>query len=435
MAREMALARPAGGSFAPRLELRRKVVGASVDEDASDTQLDTTRLEPELRALKDFSIQYHDWRHLEPSDIVTILQNGPPTGPADFRLLAIAIFAGTAQACMHGWYWAPSAGCPGAAQVDCKHLRRPCSRLHAPEKAPELDKQLKAVGDGKVRITCVANTHPLDLGVRMMSHRGSRVAVVRYTSMRDPRNEPPTTAIGTQPSYARYTHCREDQLFFRTSYWQAFERMKCDINASVGDSLDLGGLIYTPGVGIMRGPIEEGALWYQDAPRADVIWVALPPRPQLAEQEQYAHERDRNAMARVVDRIFMWAAASAVDILVLPPLGCGAHGCQHPSLDVADIIYRTAQRYAQYIPEVCIGSDWVQPLDAEGSNRWWDAFADAAQNGRPPIKKPPPSLISQKFAELQATGILYGAKDFDAMLEKHRKLNRPKPRQQRMTFL
>lgn len=420
--------------MAPQLGLRRRVVGQSVDED--DPQLDTTRLDPEMRALADFPIQMADWRHLEPSDVATLFASGPPAGTVDLRLLAIALFMGTAQACMRGWYWAPSASCPGATQVDCKHLTRPCSRLHMPGKAPPSG-ALKIVAAGAARITCVANCHPLDLGARMLSRTGSRVAVVRYTSARDPRNEPPTMASATQPGKVRYTHCREDQIFLRSTYWQAFERMKSDINANVGESLDLGGLIYTPGVGILRGPLEEGALWHQEPPRADIMWVALPPRPQLAEQEQYAHEHDRDAMTRVVDRIFLWAAANKVDVLVMPPLGCGAHGCQHPSLDVADIIHRTAQRYAQYIPEVCIGSDLPPHIEPDGtsSNKWWDAFADAVQNGRPPISKCPVAVLATASKKLRQAGVLYGAKDFDALLEKNRKLNRPKPRTPRMTFL
>jgi len=419
-------------AMAPRVTGRRRLVGASVDEDASDRQLDTTRLESELRALKDFPIQLADWRHLEPSDIVNLFTTASPAGRADLRLLSIGLFTGTAQACMHGWYWAPSAGCPGASKVDCQHLTRPCSRLHLPDKIPLLP-SIKAVDDAEVRITCAANCHPLDLGARMMSRTGSRVAVVRYTSMRDPRNEPPTASPGQPPKSVRYTHCREDQIFFRTTYWQAFERMKCDINGNVGDALDLGGIIYTPGVGMLRGPLEEGALWYQEPPRADIIWVALPPRPQLAEQDQYAQDRDRNSMTRIVDRVFHCAAAAGVDVLVMPPLGCGSHGCQHPSLDVADIIHRTAQRYAQHIPQVCIGSDLPLHFASDGSvtNTWWDTFAEAVTNGRPNISSCPMPTIIPAYPKLRKAG----GKDFDAMLEKNRKLTRPKPRTPRKTFL
>jgi len=416
------------GSMAPQIGLRRRVVGNSL-EDTSDFQLDTTRLEPELRCLKDFPIQITDWRDLEPSDVVELFRMGPPS---DLRLLAIAIFAGTAQACMHGWYWSPYPSCPAAGQVDCGHLLRPCSRLHMLDAEPPPG-SFTPVGDGEVRITCEPNCNPMDLGIAKMKKAGSRVAVVRYTSTCDPRNEPPTTARGAQPRFARYTHCREDAVFIRTSYWQAFERMNCDINAPVGECLDRGGLIYTPGVGILRGPVEEGAMWYQDPPREDIIWVAVPPRPQLAEQEQYAHEQDRDAMERVVDRIFLWAASNGVDVLVMPPLGCGAYGCQHPCLDVADIINRTAQRYAHLIPDVCIGSDWpahFQPNDNNG-NRWWDSFADAVQNGRPPIDQSPMTNIRPSMPKLHKAD----GKDFEALLEKNRKLAGMKGSTKRRTFL
>jgi hypothetical protein len=129
-------------------------------------------------------------------------------------------------------------------------------------------------------------------------------------------------------------------------------------------------------------------------------------------------------MTRIVDRVFSWAAHNGVDALVLPPLGCGAHGCQHPSLDVADIIYRTAQKYAAYIPQVCVGSDGSE------TSRWWDTFADAVQNGRPAIDKCPLAVTIPPYPRLRRVG-----KDFDALLEKQRKLTRPKPRTPRMTFL
>jgi len=415
---------------------RSKVGNLLLDEDASDIQFDTTRLEPELRMLKDFPIKMSDWRYLEAADICALYNTGLPAIAGDLRLLSIAIFTGTAQACMHGWYWAPSASCPGAVQVDCGHVLRPYSRLHTLEKVPP-PLPLKSSSEGAVRITYAANCHPLDLGVRMMSRSGSRVAVVRYTSTRDSRNDPPTTSIGTQASFARYTHCREDQVFLRTTYWQAFERMKCDINTNVGDALDDGGLIYTPGVGILRGPLEEGALWYEDPPRVDIIWVALPARPQLAEQEQYANERDRNTMARTVDRIFAYAAANGVDILAMPPLGCGSHGCQHPSLDVADIIHRTAQRYVQYVPEVCIGSDQLPHIEPDGSipnNTWLDGFADAVQNGRLPADTSSKFIVP--ISRPKIPGLRAGGKDFEALLEKNRKLaGRKKSCTPRRTFL
>jgi len=406
-----------------------RVVGASpVDEEPSEDR-DSTRLEHEWQALREFQIQLLDYRHLEPQDVCTLFAEEQRSGKTGaLRLLSIAIFTGTAQACMKGNYWAPSASTPGAVQVDCQHLTRPVSRLHLLDKSPPPG-ALKPRGppDATPRITCAVNCHPLDMAARMVSRTGSRIAVVRYSSDKDPRNEPPITSpANTQARSARYTHLREDQIFTRTSYWQAFERMTSDLNATVTDSLDMGGLIYTPGVGVLRGPIEEGAIWYQDPPRVDVLWVSLPPRLELTEQEQYAHERDRNATVRVVDRIFLWAAANEVDVLIMPPLGCGAMGCQHPRLDIGDIINRAAFRYAQYIPHVCVTSDWPEHSDPG----WWQGFADAVHNGRPAIAKCPVPVTVPPYPKPRV------CKDTASLVDQRpKRISRSKPRSARKTYL
>lgn len=380
---------------------------------SGETPSEPTRLEPEFRILRDFSPRpaRDDYRHLDPADIIEHFRGSQGTGGSEGRTrLATAIFAGTAQACMRGTLWAPSFNCPGAVQVDCRHLAKASSRLYSADKMPPLD--ALAGRGGNVRITCHA-CHPLDVcpSICAQGAESLHIAVVRFSSMRDFRNE----------SF-RYGHLREDQLFLRTTYFQSFEKLAADINASIGESLNQEGLIYTPGVGVLRGPIDEGALWFQEPPRADVIWVGLPPRPQLEEQQQYAHEKDRQAMVRVVERIFAWAAAHGVDTLVMPPLGCGTHSCQHPGLDVADIIHLAAHRYARYIHHVCVASD--HPAHFEGG--WWDAFADAAQNGRPDIIRPmkykvPPFPLMKKTSE--------------ALADKAARATKSTPRTWRNTFL
>jgi hypothetical protein len=229
-------------------------------------------------------------------------------------------------------------------------------------------------GDG-VKIACYGHRHPLDVVEQVLSGRTrERVAVVRCTAIKDHRNY-----------IVRYAHCLEDQLFLRTSYYQSFEKMEAQIHAKIGESLDNGGLIYTPDVGILRGPLVDGAVWYKEAPRADVVWVAIPSQPRLGEQSQYACDAQKNHMLKIVDGVFAWAAAQEVDVLVLPPLGCGTpSGCVHPPLDVAHIIHTTAHRYGQYIPQVCVASDWPHHFE----NGWWESFVHAAQYGRPPITRP-----------------------------------------------
>eukprot|EP00747_Dinoflagellata_sp_TGD_P164653 gnl/TRDRNA2_/TRDRNA2_184885_c0_seq1.p1 gnl/TRDRNA2_/TRDRNA2_184885_c0~~gnl/TRDRNA2_/TRDRNA2_184885_c0_seq1.p1 ORF type:complete len:415 (-),score=68.36 gnl/TRDRNA2_/TRDRNA2_184885_c0_seq1:125-1369(-) len=405
-------AKSAAGAV-PLTSARRRRL-ASLLGTEEEKHVDESRLEEAIGELRrEFDASIRDWRRLEPQEIMMRFK-GAKERAEHRNLLATAVFVGTAQACLRGKYWSPHASCPGAVEVDCRHLARPSSRLYLADKTPAQN-SLK-VRSGGVRIFCTANAHPLDAGARVLAacHSGAqhrRVAVVRFSAMRDRRNE-----------VIRYAHCREDQLFLRSTYYQSFENMETEIHAPIGDSLDLGGIIYTPGVAVLRGPIEEGALWFQDPPRVDVIWVAVDPRPRLAEQGQYADAKDRDAMSRAIDRVFAWAAYHEVDTLVMPPVGCTMHGCNHPSLDVADVIYKTAMRYGPYISQVCLASDY--PSHFEGG--WWDHFTDAVQNGRPAIVRPqkipvPPYPLLKK--------------DSAALAEKARRLNRRAPRAFRHTFL
>lgn len=301
-------------------------------------------------------------------------------------------------------------------------MRRPMSRLyHAdrmpPQPYPPGDPRARDNCGGTVQISCSAHCHPLDVCVGMGAGlEGRRVAMVHFTGVRDSRNEA-----------TRYTHFIEDQLFLRTTYFQCYEKLGVDIDAPVGMSIDQGGLIYTPGVGILRGPLQEGALWLVEPPRADVIWVGLrPPRPPLAEQGQYADERDRLTMASVIDRIFALAAANEVDTLVLPPLGCGTHGCHHPALDVADMIHDVAHRYGQHIQQVVVASDCPMHF----RDGWWEAFANAVQNGRPPIEHVVERDVPPYPRGLRGTS---GARTA-ALAEKHRRIIQ-KPRTPRQKFI
>lgn len=368
---------------------------------------DESRLLDELADLKAFDANVRDWRQLDPKDI-EVYWNASKASPDSRALLAKAVFVGTMQACLRGRYWAPSYTCEASHEVDCSLLGAPMSLILMPEKLPPLRTRCN-----KAKISCFPRCHPLDAAAYLSENAppDRHVAVVRYSSMGDTRNE-----------VFRYGNCREDQIFLRTTYARGFERMETEIHAQIGDALDLSFLIFTPGVVLLRGPIEEGALWYQNPPRLDVIWAALPPRPQLAEQSQYAFEKEKKIVEHIVDSIFAWAAAKEVDTLVLPPLGCGAYGCSHPHLDVADIIHRAVEKYHEYIDQVCIASD--TPAHFEGE--FFQEFAQAVQNGRPPIHKTnrvpvPPFPRSRKSPE--------------ALAEKYKKMNRSSPRTFRNTFL
>merc|ERR1719335_1195297 len=97
---------------------------------------------------------------------------------------------------------------------------------------------------------------------------------------------------------------------------------------------------------------------------------------------QYATEEDSETMGVIIDRIFACAAWHEVDVLVLPPIGCGAHGCNHPALEVADHLHKAALKYGNQIANVVLASD--HPSHFEGE--LWEHLSRAFQNGRPPVK-------------------------------------------------
>mmetsp|Transcript_41379 Transcript_41379/g.88160 ORF Transcript_41379/g.88160 Transcript_41379/m.88160 type:complete len:380 (+) Transcript_41379:99-1238(+) len=332
--------------------------------------LDPRLSESLIRLKQGFDVPLTDWRCLEPSDIIRHTQS---LDPGARSLLATAIFAGTTQACMQGSYWAPSFGCPGAAEVSCAHLARPISCHYPVGKRPNLQ-GLPQNKEGQT-ISAPAEQNALDACARL-SHMPPthRVVLMRFTAFRDTRSRS-----------IRYGHCSEDQIFLRTTYPQAFERMEGDICANVEDCLDKGGIIYTSGVGLLRGPIVEGALWFREPPKIDVLWVALPGHVALGEEDEYANEKDRNDMAGLLDRAFACAAGHGATAVVLPPVGVGVLGCNHPGLDVADLIHKTAQKYSGYFAHVCIASDIQKQRSVEG----WADFAKACQQGRPPFQRIP----------------------------------------------
>lgn len=387
------------------------------------------RLDPELRELAALGLD-RDWRQLAPGEIISLVRDSQLTaGIGGFSsalkrsrgllsarssaLVARAVFVGTAQACYRGLYWAPSYEDPGAEEVKCGHLNS-VSRIYAPDYMPRQDVLQRQERDQIACVTHFANCHPIEACARIAAAAApqhKRIAMVHYTSIHDARNDS-----------MDYSHPFEDQLFLRTNYFQAFERMNADVGQARGAAIDAGGLVFTPGVGILRGALAEGALWLREPVRADVLWVGLDPRPQREEQEQYAQAEDRQAMAQVIDRIFALAASHEVDALVFPPLGCGTHGCHHPALDVADLFCEAMPRWQRQFDEIAFASDWPPHF----LSRWWEEFTHSVEHGRPPIEHsikvpwPPHPRIRRLEAALE---------------EKHRQLQMRPPRLGRDSWL
>ncbi|CAJ1455997.1 unnamed protein product [Effrenium voratum] len=218
----------------------------------------------------------------------------------------------------------------------------------------------------------------------------------------------------------------QDQLFFRTTYFEGFERVEADIQAAPDTSLVEGGIIYTSGVGILRGALKDGAPWVEPA-QVDVLWFTLPLHPHHGEQEIYAREEERNLVSAALDRAFAWACAHGADALVLPPFACQG-GFLHPRLHFAGLVHEVSRLHERHLPSVCVASEHPSHDAA-----WWDGFADGVVNGRPV----PPPIIHVPTIPLMTDKLV--GKDASALLEKRRKQHAvwssPGTRQFRTSFM
>jgi len=188
---------------------------------------------------------------------------------------------------------------------------------------------------------------------------------------------------------------------------QAFERMERDLQLPIGEALE-SGLIYTSGVGLLRGRLQEGAAWLREPPKIDVIWIGIPAFPEKGAskhglQDWYIDDADRAAMCRILDLAFASAASRGCEALVLPPVGCSSHACSHPALGVASAIREVAQRYKEFLPQVIVSSD--HPSHFRGT--CWDDFEEVVRTGKPrpdplvvvPPLPCPPWVLSRKSAK------------------------------------
>jgi len=261
-----------------------------------------------------------------------------------------------------------------------------------------LQSSLKGANE-KQRILCQSGCDPLDAALRL-AQEGRRVALLRCTALEHPHSE-----------YRTYHNIHEDQLFFRSTYFEAFERMEEDVQAVVDDSIKEGGILYTSGVGILRGSFQDGMPWVEKPPQVDVAWFGLPLHPHHGEQEIYSETEERNFVSSTLDRVFAWACAHGADAIVMPPFACNMGGFLHPRLHFAGLIHEVSQLHERHLPVVCVASE--HPAHCKAA--WWDEFSHGVVHGRP---VPPPiihvpriPLMSEKLA----------GKDAAALLEKRRK--------------
>eukprot|EP00930_Biecheleria_cincta_P012210 TRINITY_DN11571_c0_g1_i1.p1 TRINITY_DN11571_c0_g1~~TRINITY_DN11571_c0_g1_i1.p1 ORF type:complete len:420 (+),score=58.44 TRINITY_DN11571_c0_g1_i1:57-1262(+) len=387
--------------------------GLSAARPGPEQVLRAPRLNEELCAIQALGFGLHDLRKLEPAVLADRFKQVEEE-PTQRSLLALATFVGTAQACLKGSYWAPD--CSSGREVDCGHLVRPVSCLHPITRLPAAS-ELKASGEKQV-ITCMSGCNPIDAALRLEASACRRVAILRCTSLTDPRSQ-----------IRKYSNAHEDQLFQRTTYFEAFERLAEDMQVTPNQAIKEGGIIYTSGVGVLRGPLKDGAPWIERPPQIDVMWLGLPAHPELFEQELYASSADRDYVKSALDRALAWAVAHGADAVVMSPPGCLMGGCIHPRLQVAGLIHEAASLHARHLPVVCVASD--HPTHCEAT--WWDDFALGVEQGRPD----PKPIIHVPAIPLMMDGLK--KKDPHMLLEKRRKQlgawSAPGSRQVKNSFL
>lgn len=344
------------------------------------------------KAAQTVRLDADDFRQLKMSWVISQM-NEAKQEPEKYSLIAAAIFLGTAQACLKGIYTCETS----LKQVDCRHLVRPISCFHSLTKMP-LQSSLKAVSE-KQHILCQSGCDPVDAALQM-ARAGRRVALLRCTALEHPKSERRT-----------YHNIHEDQLFFRTTYFEAFERIEEDIQTVANDAIREGGIIYSSGIGILRGSFQDGAPWVEQPPQVDVAWFGLPLHPHHGEQEIYSDPEERNLVSSTLDRVFAWACAHGADAIVMPPFAVNMGGFLHPRLHFAGLIHEASKLHERHLPVVCVASE--HPAHCQAA--WWDDFSKGVINGRPVpppiIHVPPIPLMSDKLV----------GKDAAALLEKRRK--------------
>ncbi|CAE7867585.1 unnamed protein product [Symbiodinium microadriaticum] len=350
------------------------------------------RLQEELQTAQALCLDLDDFRQLQPVWVKGRMEESGHEDAEKRSLIATAIFLGTAQACLKGCYITAT-----AQKVECGHLVRPISCVHPPTSMPSAS-LLKASGQMQ-QISGARCCDPLDVALQLAKlPHCRRVAVLRCTPFEAPRS-----------LQRKYSHIYEDQVFLRTTYFEAFERLARDLPLPPDEAIKEGCVVYTSGVGVLRGPLKDGVPWLEQPPQVDVVWFGLPAHPEIGEQETYAREEDGKLVKAALDRAFSWACAHGADAIVMPAMS-GLGSFRHPRLHFGGLVHEVARMHQRHLPIVCVASD--APAHR---GEWWPPFEEAVTKGRPV----PPPLVHVPPIPLMNDRLV--GKDGSTLLEKRRK--------------
>eukprot|EP00928_Gymnodinium_smaydae_P025867 TRINITY_DN20483_c0_g1_i1.p1 TRINITY_DN20483_c0_g1~~TRINITY_DN20483_c0_g1_i1.p1 ORF type:complete len:509 (+),score=65.28 TRINITY_DN20483_c0_g1_i1:74-1600(+) len=346
-------------------------------------------------SLHRFQEDARDWRLLAPDDITrhfedlavslkTPVNRFYPTHlrrageeSKHFEGVATAVAVGCLQACTFGTYWAPHAGHPEA--VECQCLRKPCTWAFMAETGavpPTCSEEAPLQGSlDTPRIDIYAEKSPLDVCLETSELKvRPRIAVVRFVP------EGCTQPLDDSTS-GLLANFRSSQLLLQTTYMHGLRDLPRQLHKDPLQALNAGAVLHTTNVSVLRGPIEDGAIWLQDPVEIDVLLVAIQRHPRCDDQGQYARIVDKARAVEAIDRVFACAAARSIEMLVFTPLCLSeSGGCAHPAADAGDLLRRAALAHAHAVPRVCLCQEYRGQVPSDT----WNTFAAAVAAGRAP---------------------------------------------------
>lgn len=153
--------------------------------------------------------------------------------------------------------------------------------------------------------------------------------------------------------------------------------MPWQLQQPLGDAM-AAGVIHSARVAILRGPIEEGAVWLEPA-EIEVLTVALQRTPRCDRHEQYASMKEKAQVVQSVEEIFACAVELGVEALLFGPIGLTA-GFYHPAADLGQLLREAASGEL----EVYVAKEQAEAVMG------WSSFTEAVVEGRKAVRREPP---------------------------------------------
>jgi len=340
---------------------------------------------PELPVPWDLSVasfraENRDWRSVTAEQWKEEMEriHSPLSSVLYLRPVCAAVTIGTLQACLHGFT------AKGGGQVEATEMFPPQTvPLHgAPDRLASTPRRMLPP-----RVRVRPGVHPLDAMAELEDrHSGTNLALLHFVPEGTARLAP-DPALG--PKLAALT--------LRTSFMMNALASEKHLHVAPSQVLDKqGGVLCSSNVSLIREGSDQGFAWRDRVTRFDIFTIAVPRHVHRDQWQQYRWNTDKALVKERVNLAVSCAAKRGVQVLAMAPIGCG-EGCDHPPLEIADIIHQTVKANARgSLEEVVVASD-----DPNHDDAWFAEFETVLLNGRaPPVKFGDPTYPASPATKL-----------------------------------